>query len=177
MDCFHFYVIVLRKGPLILKIDEAPCGPPQSFAVCRKHSPAVLKARQNDDVVLSSASVWIKTQLLHKDEKIFHCQRSEPMGSWIPLRELKSDSCHRQFLAHCFQWKVVCWFRGVTPKSPYKSSREGVSQEPLHFSDGKFSTLLYSEGVRHWLFSWPAPPGFPAGSLLPMIPAGTVLPD
>lgn len=112
-----------------------------------------------------------------KMKKFFHCQRSEPMGSWIPLRELKSDSCHRQFLAHCFQWKVVCWFRGVTPKSPYKSSREGVSQEPLHFSDGKFSTLLYSEGVRHWLFSWPAPPGFPAGSLLPMIPAGTVLPD
>lgn len=112
-----------------------------------------------------------------KMKKFFLCQRSEAMGSWIPLRELKSDSCHRQFLAHCSQCKVVCWFRGVTPKSPYKSSREGVSQEPLHFSDGKFSTLLYSEGVRHWLFSWPAPPGFPAGSLLPMIPAGTVLPD
>lgn len=71
-----------------------------------------------------------------KMKKVFHCQRSEPMGSWIPLRELKSDSCHRQFLAHCFQWKVVCWFRGVTPKPPYKSSREVLAKSPCTFQMG-----------------------------------------
>lgn len=70
MDCFHFYVIFLSQGPLILKIDQVSCEPPQSFAVYRKHSPAVLKARQNVSVVLSSARVWIKTQLLHKDKKM-----------------------------------------------------------------------------------------------------------
>lgn len=65
----------------------------------------------------------------------------------------------------------------VYPEFPYRSSSEGVGQELLHSTGGKFNALLYSEGVTQWLLSQPAPPGFPAGILLPMISAGTGFPE
>lgn len=160
-------MIFLRQGPLILKnwlstlwttsiiccLQETFTSSPQSKEKWQCGS-EFSKSLDQDTTTVPKGGLqksWRGT-FFHKDEKILSL-----LENWIH-RELNTFDRAKiwlitQFLANCSQWMVVRWFRGVTPESPYNSSREGVSQETLHFTDGKCSALLYSEGVRQWLLS------------------------